>query len=383
MKTEVKVPAVGESVTEATVSQILKPSGSFVNKEEEILELETDKVNQVIYAPDSGVIEFQVKVNDKVTIGQVIGFIDTDQKSSFATKPSSKPASEKPLSAPLVAPTEKKEQNSPLQASSGARVFDDEFLSAKMQESKSISPKVTQEAPKIAPQEGQQRKRMSGLRRTIAQKLVEVKNTTAMLTTFNEVDMSKIMEIREKQKENFEKKHGVKLGFLSFFVTAASSALKAFPEVNAMIDGEDIVYNKAHHIGIAVSTDKGLMVPVLRNCEKLSFAKIESDVASFAKKAREGSISIEDLQGGTFTITNGGTFGSLLSTPIMNPPQSAILGMHKIMKRPVVVEDQIVIRPMMYVALSYDHRIIDGKEAVSFLVHLKEHLEEPSKFLLD
>lgn len=224
---------------------------------------------------------------------------------------------------------------------------------------------------------------MSGLRRTIAQKLVEVKNTTAMLTTFNEVDMSAVMKIRSDQKDQFEKKFGVKLGFLSFFVTACSSALKAFPEVNAYIEKEEIVYNDSHHIGIAVSTEKGLFVPVLRDCQSLSFAQIESEVMVFAKKAREGSIGIADLQGGTFTITNGGVFGSLLSTPILNPPQSAILGMHKIQERPVAVGGQVVIRPMMYLALSYDHRIIDGKEAVGFLVHIKECLENPSKLLLE
>jgi 2-oxoglutarate dehydrogenase E2 component (dihydrolipoamide succinyltransferase) len=225
--------------------------------------------------------------------------------------------------------------------------------------------------------------RMSGLRRTIATKLVEVKNTTAMLTTFNEIDMTQIMTIRSEEKEQFEKKYGVKLGFLSFFVRACSLALKAFPDVNAFIEGEDIVYQDSHHIGIAVSTEKGLFVPVLRGCEVLSFPQIESGVLQFAKKAREGKIGIEDLQGGTFTITNGGVFGSLLSTPILNPPQSAILGMHKIQQRPVVIDNQIVIRPMMYLALSYDHRIIDGKEAVGFLVHVKESLENPAKMLLE
>ncbi|HPE85535.1 MAG TPA: dihydrolipoyllysine-residue succinyltransferase, partial [Chlamydiales bacterium] len=231
--------------------------------------------------------------------------------------------------------------------------------------------------------QGQTRKRMSGLRRTIAKRLVEVKTTTAMLTTFNEVDMSKVMEFRAREKDAFLKKHDVKLGFMSFFVKAATQALRALPDVNAFIEGDEIVYNEKAHIGVAVSTDKGLMVPVIRNADDLSFAEIEKQLSTYAKKAREGAISVDDMQNGTFTITNGGVFGSMLSTPILNPPQSAILGMHNIVKRAVVVDDQIVIRPIMYLALSYDHRIVDGKEAVTFLVHMKENLEDPERMLLD
>lgn len=370
MKLEIKVPAVGESVTEATVSKILKQTGASVEKNEEILEIETDKVNQVIVSPEKGVLSLQVTVDQKVAIGQVLGFVDTQGVSKAPSAQKEPQAPEKPKQALVVSSSE------------GVRKSPDTYLE---------QPKV-QEKPVVAPEKAatpstlsahSKRVRMSGLRRTIAARLVEVKNTTAMLTTFNEVDMSEIMKIRSEEKDQFEKKYGVKLGFLSFFVRACSLALKAFPEVNAHIEGEDIVYQDGHHIGIAVSTEKGLFVPVLRECQDLSFPQIESNVLQFAKKAREGKIGIEDLQGGTFTITNGGVFGSLLSTPILNPPQSAILGMHKIQQRPVVVDNQIQIRPMMYLALSYDHRIIDGKEAVGFLVHVKECLENPAKMLLE
>lgn len=376
MKVDIKVPAVGESVTEAIVVRIIKGAGSQVQKDEEIVELETDKVNQVITAPEGGKLSLNIKVEDKVRIGQVIGSVDTEQQGA-ATQESKSPPAAPPPQPP------KKLFNQPPSPSEGARVSEEAYIASIGQKQAQKPTAEPSQALKRAEDGSQKRVRMSGLRRTIAQRLVEVKNTTAMLTTFNEVDMSQVMEIRTREKEEFEKKYRVKLGFLSFFVTACSSALKTFPDVNAYIDGDEIVYNEHHHIGIAVSTEKGLFVPVLRGCEKLSFAQIETEVLNFAKKAREGTIAIQDLQGGTFTITNGGVFGSLLSTPILNPPQSAILGMHKIMPRPVVVDNQIVIRPMMYLALSYDHRIIDGKEAVSFLVHVKECLEKPSKLLLE
>ena len=392
MTVEITVPPVGESITEASISVIMKQSGESVAKDEEILELETDKVNQVVHAPEAGVLSLSVSVDDVVQIGQVIGSIDpSGTPSAKAPEKAEKPAKKVP-EAPVPKPVEKAPSKPQEAPQGGVRVSEDEYLSgvgkteqvAAPSSSKVPASSAPKQASKQAPKlEGQTRKRMSGLRRTIAQRLVEVKNTTAMLTTFNEVDLSKVMAIRSKQKEDFEKKHGVKLGFLSFFVTACSSALKTFPDVNAFIDGDEIVYNDSHHIGIAVSTERGLMVPVLRSCEERSFAEIERGVMEFAKKAREGKIGIDDLQGGTFTITNGGVFGSLLSTPILNPPQSAILGMHAIKKRAVVVDDQIVIRPMMYLALSYDHRIVDGKEAVRFLVHLKDCLEEPSKMLLE
>lgn len=384
MKVDITVPAVGESVTEATVAQILKTSGSSVKKDEEIVELETDKVNQVIYAPEDGVLTLSVNVDDKVSIGQVIGQVEPGSQSDTKQEPPK--AQEKPKTAPTQQEPPKTQEQPKAEGpqGGGARVSEEEAVTQTPSSPPAPKPETKpSSSPKIAPSDNQERKRMTGLRKTIAQRLVEVKNQTAMLTTFNEVDMQNVMQIRSDRKEEFEKKHGVKLGFLSFFVTACSSALNAFPDVNAFIDGDEIVYNKSQHIGIAVSTEKGLMVPVLRSCEAMTFADIEKGVSEYANKAREGSISINDLQGGTFTITNGGVFGSLLSTPILNPPQSAILGMHKIMKRPVVIDDKIEIRPMMYLALSYDHRIIDGKEAVRFLVHIKECLEDPSRLLLE
>ncbi len=359
MKVEITVPSAGESVTEASVAAILKPSGSAVQKEEEILELETDKVNQVIYAPEAGVLTLNVSVDDVVTIGEVLGTVDTEGA------PAESPKAEEPKPAP--APSMGEVRKSP-----------DSFVESleKKERPPSAPPKPVQTGT-------QTRKRMSGLRRTIARRLVEVKNQTAMLTTFNEVDMSVIMGIRAKEKEGFMEKHGVKLGFMSFFVKACVAALEELPDVNAFFEEDEIVYNQGAHIGISVSTEKGLMVPVIRDSQELSFAGIEKAIQDFAKKARSGTISVDDLQGGTFTITNGGVFGSMLSTPILNPPQSAILGMHNIVKRAVVVDDEIVIRPMMYLALSYDHRIVDGKEAVTFLIKVKEILENPERLLLD
>lgn len=372
MKVNIIVPSAGESVTEAIVAVILKENGSYVKKEEEILELETDKVNQVLYAPESGVLSLSVKVDEKVTPNQTIGYVDTAAEGKAPPIPK-EPVKEKTLPTPPTAPLS--------QTTEGARHSADDYIAAIGKEDPPVSKKPLKEK-KVEPSPAQNRKRMSGLRRTIAKRLVEVKNTTAMLTTFNEVDMSSILDIRSREKDAFLKKHDVKLGFMSFFVKASVAALKELPDVNAFIDGDSIVYNDACHVSISVSTPKGLMVPVLRHAEKLTFAGVERGIQTFAKKAREGSLSIEDLQGGTFTITNGGVFGSMLSTPILNPPQSAILGMHNIVKRAVVIGDQIVIRPMMYLALSYDHRIIDGKEAVTFLVRVKDMLEKPERLLL-
>ncbi len=381
MKVEIIVPTAGESVTEATVAEIMVENGTFVNKDDEVLELETDKVNQVLYAPDSGTVNLTIAVDDIVKPNQVIGFIDTEGKgeSKVAAAPAAPQTKEEAPSAP------------PPQAPStgqGVRRSVDDYVASIGKEKpppptpSASTPEVKAPAPKKVAQEGQTRKRMSGLRRTVAKRLVEAKNTTAMLTTFNEVDMSAVMEIRAREKDAFMKKHDVKLGFMSFFVKACCAALKELPDVNAFVDGDEIVFNEGMHISISVSTPKGLMVPVLRNAEKLSFAGVERGIQTFAQKARDGKIAIEDLQGGTFTITNGGVFGSMLSTPILNPPQSAILGMHNIVKRPVVIDDKIEIRPMMYLALSYDHRIIDGKEAVTFLVRVKELLEKPERLLL-
>jgi len=374
MKVEIKVPAMGESITEATVGAILKPSGSHVNMDEEVVELETDKVNQVLHAPNSGVLTLSVKVDETVKIGQVIGYVDSEGATPAADQDVPKTAA-----SPVVSELKK----------GGARLSKDSFIK---QESVPIKIPVEKPKPLVAPHQIQEdvklepretRRKMTKIRRLIGERLIEVQRTTAMLTTFNEVDLSLVIELRTKYKDFFAKEYRTKLGYMSFFVKAAVSALTAFPNVNSYISGEDIVHREYYDIGIAVGTERGLIVPVVRGCEQLSFAQIEKAIEAYANQARNGSISVDDLQGGGFTITNGGTYGSLLSTPILNPPQSAILGMHKIEKRAVVVDDQIVIRPMMYLALSYDHRIIDGKEAVSFLVHIKSHLEDPSRLLLE
>lgn len=375
MKVEIKIPTMGESVSEAIVSNILKASGSFVKTDEEILELETDKVNQVLYAPGSGQLTLTVKQDETVKVGQVIGFVETEAKGAPEQTESKTEKTPPPQPQPIAAAPKISS------SSENARKMSQEFVAEIKTPFKEISPSEK----KAIPQEGAAvtRKRMSNLRKMIAQRLVEAKNTTAMLTTFNEVDMSAIMEIRAKEKDKFQKHHGVKLGMMSFFVKGVVSALKAIPEVNAYIDGEEIVTVHTYDIGVAVSTEKGLMVPVLKGCDHLNFAEIEAGIEVFAQKARTGNIAVDDLRGGSFTITNGGRFGSLLSTPILNPPQSAILGMHSIVNRPIAIGKEVVIRPMMYLALSYDHRIIDGKEAVLFLVHLKEVLEDPSRLLLE
>ncbi len=386
MSEEIKVPSFGESVTEAIVAQIIKENGSYVQQGEEIIELETDKVNQVIQAPASGQIDLQVQVEDTVQIGQTIGSIDTSV--TQAEKPSKqspqKPPEQNNQQPELVSDESEKSTAKPAIASSQetAREGPEEFLRSLNTKQQAETPGVAKTSPQ-KPRDGETRKKMSGLRKTIAKKLVEVKNQTAMLTTFNEVDMSEIMAVRAKEKEDFLKKHGVKLGFMSFFLKACVQALKAFPDLKARIENDEIIYPAGFDIGVAVSTEKGLMVPVMRNSDQMSFAEIESSLGQYAEKARSGTLSIDDLTGGCFTVTNGGVFGSLLSTPILNPPQSGILGMHSIQKRPVVCDDQVVIRPMMYLALSYDHRIVDGKEAVSFLVHIKENLEDPARLMLD
>lgn len=373
MKIEITVPAMGESIIEATIGEILKPSGSPVAGDDEILEIETDKVNQVLYAPKSGTLTLNVKSDDTVTIGQVIGFVDTEGAAAEAPPP------KKEAPEPAAAKPPKKEAPPP-SSSPGARKTKEAFVES-LQKSPTPTPPQT---PKEQ-EEGrfQRRKRLSKLRKVIAERLVEVKQETAMLTTFNEVDMSHVIDIRNSHKESFLKEHGVKLGFMSFFVKGCAAALQQFPEVNAYLEGGEIVYNDYIDISVAVSTDRGLVVPVLKDCQTASFADIEERIATLATKAREGTIDVSDLQGGTFTITNGGIYGSLLSTPILNPPQSGILGMHAIKERPIAIDGEVVIRPMMYIALSYDHRIVDGKEAVSFLVALKNCLEDPSNLLLE
>ncbi len=352
MKQEIKIPSMGESVSEATIGVILKPSGSSVKENDEIVELETEKVNQLLYAPFSGVINWSVKEGDTVKIGDTIGTIDSEAKEKAP------PQAQPPPPAPTPGPSQ--------------RVMKEQFV----QELKKPAP-----ATKKAPEAGTNRKKMSKIRQTIAARLVDSLHSAAMLTTFNEVDMSQIVQLREKYRDSFQEKHGVKLGFMSFFVKAVVDGLKKYPDFNSYIEGDEIVTRSTYDIGIAVGTERGLVVPVVRECDKLTFPQIEQAIAAFAKKAREGKITIPDLEGGGFTITNGGVYGSLLSTPILNPPQVGILGMHKIEKRPVVVDDAIVIRPMMYLALSYDHRLVDGKEAVTFLVHVKEVLEDPARLM--
>jgi 2-oxoglutarate dehydrogenase E2 component (dihydrolipoamide succinyltransferase) len=346
MQVVIKIPTMGESIVEATIGKVLKPSGSSVRADEEIVEIETDKVNQVLSAPAAGVVTFSVKSGDVVKVGQTIGFIET--------------------TGAAAAPESVKEQ---------VKKTVDEAV-----RELAVPPAIE---PKPREMGRETRKKMTKLRRVIAERLVEVKNRTALLTTFNEVDMSAVMSVREGAQKNFQEKYGVKLGFMSFFIKACAAALQEFPDINARIDGDEIVYQHYFDIGVAVSTEKGLMVPVIRGADHLTHAEIEKKLKDFAERARAGTISIDDMQGGTFTITNGGVFGSLLSTPILNPPQSGILGMHNIVRRPVAVGEEIVIRPMMYLALSYDHRIVDGKESIQFLVSVKKSLEDAAKLQVD
>lgn len=352
MKSDIQIPSMGESISQAKIGALLVKPGSQVKRDQELLELETDKVNQVLYAPAEGIFQLTVKQGDTVDIGQTIGYIDSEGKAES--------------SPPKVSKPEIKDEAPPKKA-------------IEQPEVKKVEPAQIPTEPNSK----ETRKKFSQIRKVIAQRMVEAQHTTATLTTFNEIDMSQVILLREKYQEAFQKKHQVKLGFMPFFVEAVVSALKTIPVANAFIDGDEIVYRNSYNIGIAVGTDKGLFVPVIKNCDRLTFPQIEISLDTLAKKAREGRINMDDLLGGSFTITNGGVYGSLLSTPILNPPQSAILGMHKIQKRVVVVDDQMVIRPMMYVALSYDHRLIDGKEAILFLVHIKNMLEDPSRLLLD
>lgn len=346
MKYEIVVPPMGESIKEATVGAFLKKNGDRVSEDQELLELETDKVNQVVFATHKGVINFVVKQGDKVAIGAHLATIESIDEA----------VKEEPV---LKSGEEKKE------------------VPKKIEEKKE-SPKV-----EMVQIERETRKKVSRIRQVIAERLMQAQHGAAMLTTFNEVDLSEVIALREKYKELYLKEYQVKLGFMSFFVKAAVSALQAFPVVNSYLDGDDLVFRNYFNISVAMSTDKGLVVPVLRDVDKATFYQIEQGIESFSQKAKKGELKVEDFQGGGFTITNGGTFGSLLSTPILNPPQVAILGMHKIVKRPVAIDDQVVIRPMMYLALTYDHRVLDGKEAVSFLVHIKQCLEDPARLLLD
>jgi 2-oxoglutarate dehydrogenase E2 component (dihydrolipoamide succinyltransferase) len=390
MAIPVTVPAAGESVTEGRIARWMKPTGSAVKLDEPLFEIETDKASAEVPAPAAGVLTITVQAGEIVKVGATVATIDPAGKPTATPAEASKPVPvAKSTSTPEVAMSpaaraiiaDKQLDPATIPATGpGQRITKDDVLAA---QSKPAAP-ATPMAPKpiAKPGERETRQPMSMIRRRIAERLLESQNTTATLTTFNEADMSAIHDLRAKYNEKFEKKYGAKLGFMSVFVKAAVEALKAFPLVNALIDGSDVVMQHFYDIGVAVSTEKGLMVPVIRDADALGFADIEKAIADVAKRARDGKVNVAELQGGTFTITNGGTFGSMMSTPILNPPQSAILGMHAIQKRAVVVNDQIVIRPMMYLALSYDHRIIDGRDAVQFLVRIKECVENPERMLL-
>ncbi|MBP7710120.1 MAG: 2-oxoglutarate dehydrogenase complex dihydrolipoyllysine-residue succinyltransferase [Rickettsiales bacterium] len=384
MTIEIKVPALGESVSEAAIAKLHKKVGDSVKADELIVELETDKVTLEVNAPSAGVIsDLKVKEGDNVKVGDLIALM---QAGGAAVVAKAAPAAAAPVqsSAPaqFLSPAPKKlaaENNVDTSKISGSgkdgRVTKGDVLEA-------IS-SPAQSAPAVAGAKPTERVRMSKLRQKIAERLKESQNTAAILTTFNEVDMTAVMALRSEYKDAFEKRHGVKLGFMSFFVKACVTALKELPAVNAEIDGTDIVYKNFYDIGVAVGSPQGLVVPVLRDANLLNLAQVEKGISELGVKARDGKLTLPDLAGATFTISNGGVYGSLMSTPIINPPQSAILGMHKIQERPMVVGGEIKIRPMMYLALSYDHRIIDGKEAVTFLVRVKELLEDPRRLVLD
>jgi 2-oxoglutarate dehydrogenase E2 component (dihydrolipoamide succinyltransferase) len=388
MAKDLVVPTLGESVTEATVSKWLKQVGDSVKADEPVVELETDKVSVAVPSPEAGVLsEIKIQEGTTVNVGAVLGSIGTasvSKKESFKAPEPVKPKT-------IEVPTSKKEILSPavkriieekridISTISGSG-RDGRILKGDLLESMGL-PSVPSSAR--ATKGDEERVKMTRLRATIAKRLKEAQNNAAMLTTFNEIDMSRIIEMRAEYKEGFQKKYGVKLGFMSFFVRSCVEALKAFPIINAEIQQDEIVYKNYYNIGVAVGTEKGLVVPVVRDADELSFADIEKQIIALGEKAKTGQLSIEELQGGTFTITNGGIYGSMLSTPILNPPQSGVLGMHNIVQRAVVVEDKIEVRPIMYLALSYDHRIIDGKDAVSFLVRIKEYLEDPRRLFLN
>ncbi len=398
MAGEIRVPTLGESVSEATIGKWFKKPGDAVKADEPLLELETDKVTLEVNAPSAGVLaEIIAKDGETVTPGALLGQISVGTAGSTPAPASTAPVPAVPAAAPAVsssmppAPSAAKiaaDRGVDLSGVEGSgkrgQVLKGDVLAAKPTAPVAPPAPAALRAPS-APDDAsrEERVRISKLRQTIARRLKEAQNTAAMLTTFNEADMSEIMSLRARYKDIFEKKHGTKLGFMGFFVKACVQALKDLPAVNAEIDGTDLVYKNYYHLGIAVGTDKGLVVPVVRDADRLGIAGIEKTIADFGRRARDGQLKIEEMQGGTFTITNGGIYGSLMSTPILNAPQSGILGMHKIQDRAMVVAGKIEIRPMMYLALSYDHRIVDGKEAVTFLVRVKEALEDPARLVMD
>ncbi|NNG70689.1 2-oxoglutarate dehydrogenase complex dihydrolipoyllysine-residue succinyltransferase [Rhizobium laguerreae] len=420
MATEIRVPTLGESVSEATVGTWFKKVGDAIKADEPILELETDKVTIEVPAPASGTLsEIVVAAGETVGLGALLGQIAEGAAAAAApaaAAPAAAPAQPAPAAAAQPAPVAAAAASSSSAsvstmppAPAASKMLAENNLSADQIDgsgkrgqvlkgdviaavAKGISAPAAAPAATPAAARGpstvedasrEERVKMTRLRQTIAKRLKDAQNTAAMLTTYNEVDMKAVMDLRNKYKDIFEKKHGVKLGFMGFFTKAVTHALKELPAVNAEIDGTDVIYKNYCHVGMAVGTDKGLVVPVIRDADQMSIAEIEKELGRLAKAARDGSLSMADMQGGTFTITNGGVYGSLMSSPILNAPQSGILGMHKIQERPVAIGGQVVIRPMMYLALSYDHRIVDGKEAVTFLVRVKESLEDPERLVLD
>ncbi len=433
MKAEIKVPAVGESISEATIGEWTKKSGEFVKRDEIILLLETDKASVEVVAPNDGVLTTQAKPGDVVKIGATVAVIDTEGVASAGMPQPDKNREAKPAATTQTAPAASSgsgggkqihpdlqahmspsvrrvvdetgvnpsavkgtgkdgrltkmdvEQASRTQGPAGASVAGSPSMNTSMVPAK--SPQAKSDLPPLPMKVSRQgeivRKPMSTIRKRIAERLVQAQHNAAILTTFNEVDMSAVMELREKYKDLFKKRYDISLGFMGFFVKAAIEALKDVPMVNNSIEGTDILEKNFFNVGVAVGTEKGLVVPVIKDADQLSISEIELTIKHYALKARDGKLTVDDLSGGTFTISNGGVYGSLMSTPILNPPQSGILGMHKIQERPVAVNGQVVVRPMMYLALSYDHRIIDGKEAVTFLVKVKECIEDPSRILLE
>ena len=401
MTIEIKVPAMGESVTEATISKWFKKEGDVVKRDEPLLELETDKVTVEVPSPADGAIEsISAQAGATVQVGALLGAIAEGKAGATPAKPAAPKAEvPKPAAAPAPAapktdapamPSAKRiSEESGIALSSVAgtgrdgRVTKGDMLGALSARSSAPQPVAAAPAGPRGNEAREERVPMTRLRKTIALRLKESQNTAAMLTTFNEVDMTTVMGLRTAYKDTFEKKHSVKLGFMGFFTKAVVAALKELPNVNAEIEGDNIVYKNYYDIGIAVSTERGLVVPVVRDADKLSLAGIEKAIMDFGTRARDNKLKLEELQGGTFSITNGGVFGSLMSTPILNSPQSGILGMHKIQPRPMAIDGKVEIRPMMYLALSYDHRLVDGRDAVTFLVRVKENLEDPERMLLD
>ena len=404
MMIDVKVPTVGESISEVTLASWLKKDGDAVKLDEAICSIESDKATLEISAPKAGKLKILAQEGETVKIGVKIAEIDTEAQGT-ASAPA--PVASKPAAAAPVVTAQAPKNESTIASPAASKILNEKGIDANSVKGTGPGGRILKEdainagastpsAPSASPMSQLAKEtfsasfsrdvrpeKMTNLRKTIAKRLVEAKNTTAMLTTFNEIDMSTVMDLRKKYKDAFKEKHGVNLGFMSFFTKAACQAIKLYPAVNAQIQGEEIIYHNYADIGVAVSTPKGLVVPVLRNAESMSLAQIELKIIELATRARDGKLTMDEMTGGTFTITNGGVFGSMLSTPIINLPQSAILGMHNIVERPVAVNGQVVIRPIMYVALSYDHRIVDGRESVSFLKTIKEMLEEPSRLLLD